>query len=662
MDVSSEMVHSLLPVFIVVGLNASALSLGIIEGVAEATALITRVFSGIISDWIGRRKTLAVAGYALGTLTKPLFAMATGIQTVFAARFLDRIGKGIRGAPRDALLAEVTDESNRGAAFGLRQSLDTAGAFIGPLIASLMMFLFYNDFRAVFWIAVELAKDAAGTVELTAQVRYQACDERQCLLPVRKTASAVLRIDPAARPAAFAAPAGYLPFDPDRAAAAGTASAPAPAPQTSKTTSGEVQGLGPFLLVAFGFGLAAVFTPCVFPMIPITVSFFLNRQGGSRGQSVIQALVFCLGIIVLFTTLGLAATAALGPFGSVQLGSNVWVNAFITVVFLAFGLSLLGAFEITLPSGLLTRMDGAGRRGGMLGTLIMGLTFSLTAFACVGPFVGTLLAGSVSAGGVRPLAGMLAFATGLALPFFLLALFPGYLARLPKSGGWMSRVKIVLGFVILAAMLKYASNVDAVLQWNLLTRERFLAIWMVLFALPGLYLLGWLRLEGIGPDDRPGTVRLLLGAAFLAFSISLAPGMAGGKLGELDAYVPLAPGQTSAWIKNDYAQALARARAENKRVFLNFTGYACTNCHWMKSNMFPRPEIAAALGDFILVELYTDGSDAASEANQKILSERFSTVAIPFYAIVDSDEKVLASFAGLTRDPAEFLAFLRADR
>jgi thiol:disulfide interchange protein DsbD len=518
------------------------------------------------------------------------------------------------------------------------------------------------DNQAVFWIAVELAKDAAGTVELTAQVRYQACDERQCLLPVRKTASAVLRIDPAARPAAFAAPAGYLPFDPDRAAAAGTASAPAPAPQTSKTTSGEVQGLGPFLLVAFGFGLAAVFTPCVFPMIPITVSFFLNRQGGSRGQSVIQALVFCLGIIVLFTTLGLAATAALGPFGSVQLGSNVWVNAFITVVFLAFGLSLLGAFEITLPSGLLTRMDGAGRRGGMLGTLIMGLTFSLTAFACVGPFVGTLLAGSVSAGGVRPLAGMLAFATGLALPFFLLALFPGYLARLPKSGGWMSRVKIVLGFVILAAMLKYASNVDAVLQWNLLTRVRFLGIWMVLFALPGLYLLGWLRLEGIGPDDRPGTVRLLLGAAFLAFSISLAPGMAGGKLGELDAYVPLAPGQTSAWIKNDYAQALARARAENKRVFLNFTGYACTNCHWMKSNMFPRPEIAAALGDFILVELYTDGSDAASEANQKILSERFSTVAIPFYAIVDSDEKVLASFAGLTRDPAEFLAFLRADR
>jgi MFS family permease len=154
MDISSEMIHSLLPVFLVVGLNASALSLGIIEGAAEATALITRAFSGIISDRIGKRKSLAVAGYALGTLTKPLFAMATGVRIVFAARFLDRIGKGIRGAPRDALLAEVTDESNRGAAFGLRQSLDTAGAFIGPVIASLMMYLFSNDFRSVFWIAV----------------------------------------------------------------------------------------------------------------------------------------------------------------------------------------------------------------------------------------------------------------------------------------------------------------------------------------------------------------------------------------------------------------------------------------------------------------------------------------------------------------------------
>ncbi|MCC7176700.1 MAG: thioredoxin family protein [Bryobacterales bacterium] len=511
--------------------------------------------------------------------------------------------------------------------------------------------------EAVFLIGFELAKDVApGPVELSVQVRYQACDARQCLLPVRKTAAAVLRVDPAAAPlSALSPPAGYTLFAP---APSAPPSAVQPAPLPAQA-GGEVQGLAAFLAIAFGFGLAAIFTPCVFPMIPITVSFFLNRQGSSRGGSLFQALVFCLGIIVLFSTLGLVTTAILGPFGTVQLGSSPWVNGFIALVFLVFGLSLLGAFEITLPSSLLTRMDRASQRGGVLGTLLMGLTFSLTAFACVGPFVGTLLAGSVSSGGARPLAGMVAFASGLALPFFLLAAFPSYLGRLPKSGGWMSRVKVVLGFIILAAMLKYLSNVDAVLHWNVITRQRFLALWVVLFSMAGLYLLGFLRMEGVKADERLGVGRLLAAGAFLAFALSLLPGMFGAGLGELDAYVPLAPERAAGWMKNDYRQALARARAENKRLFLNFTGYACTNCHWMKSNMFPRPEIAAALSDFVLVELYTDGADPASEENQKILTERFSTVAIPYYAILDANEKTIAVFAGLTRDPAQFLAFLR---
>jgi thiol:disulfide interchange protein DsbD len=298
----------------------------------------------------------------------------------------------------------------------------------------------------------------------------------------------------------------------------------------------------------------------------------------------------------------------------------------------------------------------------------MGLTFSLSAFACIGPFVGTLLAGSLSSGGWKPLVGMLAFASGLALPFFGLALFPSFLGKLPKSGVWMIRVKIVMAFVILAAMLKYASNVDAILGWNFLTRERFLAVWVVLFALPGLYLLGFLKLEGVRPDEEIRIPRLLVGIMFLAFALSLIPGMLGGRLGEIDAYVPLASGQagisgnaaSTAWMKNQYQEALERGRRDNKLIFLSFTGYACTNCHWMKSNMFPRPEIAEALGDYVLVELYTDGTDAASEENQKILSEKFSTVAIPFYAIVDADGKEIARFAGLTRDSAEFLAFLRS--
>src|ERR1035437_5569077 len=208
------------------------------------------------------------------------------------------------------------------------------------------------------------------------------------------------------------------------------------------------EGLVAFLAVAFGIGLASIFTPCVFPMIPITMSYFLNRQSGGRRESIVQALVFCLGIIVLFSGLGLATTAILGPFGIVTLGSNPWVNAFISALFIAFGLSLLGAFEITIPSVILTRLNQSSNQGGFIGSLFLGLTFSLASFTCVGPYVDLLLAASVSGGKMRPLIGMVSFATGLALPFFLLAVFPSYLQRMPRSGSWMARVKVVMGFVI----------------------------------------------------------------------------------------------------------------------------------------------------------------------------------------------------------------------
>src|SRR6185437_7893537 len=203
-----------------------------------------------------------------------------------------------------------------------------------------------------------------------------------------------------------------------------------------------------------------------FPMIPITVSFFLNQsgEGESKRGGWKQALVFCLGIVVLFTSLGFLVTAIAGPFGVVQLGSSPWVNGFISLVFFVFGLSLLGAFELTLPSGLLTKLNTASQAGGYAGNLLMGLTFSLTSFACIGPIVGPLLIASVQSRGPQPILGMVAFASGLAAPFFLLALFPGYLKRLPRSGGWMSRVKIVLGFIVLAVMFKYLSNIDQVFQ------------------------------------------------------------------------------------------------------------------------------------------------------------------------------------------------------
>lgn len=516
-----------------------------------------------------------------------------------------------------------------------------------------------------FYFNVKLdSQVASGPLELTAQMRYQLCDDKQCLPPKKVTAATTLTVDPAAANTFGQIPAGWTLFRKDSAAPARSADA---LPQQNKPA--QNQGLGSFLLLAFGFGLAAIFTPCVFPMIPITMSFFLNQGSPTRGQAIRQAVVFCLGIVLLFTGIGFGLTAALGPFAIVQLGSNPWVNGLITLVFLAFGLSLLGAFEITLPSSLLTKLNAESNRGGYAGTLIMGLTFCLASFACVGPFMGTLLAASVGSDKLQPVLGMLTFSLALSSPFFLLAIFPSFLPRLPRSGGWMARVKVVLGFAVLAAMLKYLATVDQVLHWNLLTRDRFLATWIVLFACPGLYLLGFLRMEGIKRDENVGAGRALLGVLFLGFALSLIPGMFGGRLGELDAYVPAAS-ETSALpfggsveahrtIKNDYDAAFRQAKAENKRVLVTFTGYACTNCKWMKANMFSRPEISELLNRFVLLELYTDGSDADSERNQKRQEGLFQTVAIPYYAIFDADERPAASFPGLTKDATEFAAFLK---
>ena len=258
---------------------------------------------------------------------------------------------------------------------------------------------------------------------------------------------------------------------------------------------------------------------------------------------------------------------------------------------------------------------------------------------------------------------MVAFATGLALPFFLLALFPSYLKRLPRSGGWMARVKVVMGFVILAASLKYLASLDQVLQWGFLTRERFLAAWIVLFAMAGLYLLGFLRLEGIKPDEPhgPGAAAHGHGVSDLRHQPAAGhvrrqagrPGRlrSGGVADRSSAEAP-AGGGGLVWMKNQYREALAKARAEGKLVFVNFTGYACANCHWMKANMFTRPEIASAMQNFVLVDLYGDGTDAASEENQKLELAKFQTVAEPFYAIMDPDENVIATFPGLTQRSA----------
>jgi thiol:disulfide interchange protein DsbD len=480
----------------------------------------------------------------------------------------------------------------------------------------------------------------AGPLTVTFEPRYQTCSGSSCIPPRTRRVSTTVN----AGSSAGRIPAGFVEARPGNSASAPSAD------------------LGAFLAVAFGVGLAAIFTPCVFPMIPITMSYFAGQRGGLS-----QAVTFCLGIVVLFTGLGLIATLALGPAGIVRLGGDPWVNGFIALVFFAFGLSLLGAFEITIPSSVLTRLNTASGQGGYFGALLMGLTFALASFACVGPFMGTLLAASVTGGKLRPLLGMASFSSGLALPFFLLALFPKGLRKLPRSGEWLARVKVVMGFLVLAFMLKYLYSLDAVLQLNFITRERFLAAAVVLVGMAGFYLLGYVRLPGVSRDAELGVARLLIGMLFVVTGISLVPGMFGARLGDIEAFIPqpsaasLSDGggeREQAWMKNDLPGALAKAKAENRLVLADFTGYACTNCKWMKANMFPRPAVAAAVKNMELVELYTDGTDAASLANQKLEEEKFQTVAIPFYVLYDADGNVLSTFADKTSDEAAYLAFL----
>ena len=538
-----------------------------------------------------------------------------------------------------------------------------------------------------FFLVVDLAADAPRQTPLKLAMRYGVCDDAVCLTPV-KTLSAVIPVtasaaQPVSPPATHTAMktieipervlvrAGIIAAPPTSAEADTVeriAAAESPSSGSPSSGSPADQGLFRFAALAFGMGLLAIFTPCVFPMIPITMSYFMSTQSGEKKASLTQASVFVVGVIALFTGLGATVSVVLGPFGMQTLGANVWVNLFIALMFFVFGASLLGAFEITMPSGALTSLNRYTQGSGVFPTLMMGLVFALASFACTGPFVGALLASSVSGGGMAwPIFGMLMFSTGLALPFFFLALFPSYLGKLPKSGGWLGVTKITMGFLILAAGFKFLSNVDQMYQWNLLTRERFLAIWAVLFALAGAYLLGFLKLEQDAPE-KIGLGRLAAGAALFMLALSLIPGMFGGRLGELDAYVPsaehsgfsLAGGAEgkSPWLKDDYEGALAKAAAENKNVLLSFTGYSCTNCKWMKTNMFPRESIAGLLQQYVVVELYTDGIDDAAEINQTLQLERYKTAAIPFYAVVGPDGAPIVEFAGRTTDEETFRSFL----
>lgn len=518
----------------------------------------------------------------------------------------------------------------------------------------------YTD-SAVFSIPVASSRAATGTKRLVVSMYYQTCNDKYCLPPVEDTLGVDVKLvgTVAAPPAASTSAA--IPVTDAPMSAAPTVNEPVRTTQRSlpTTTLPGNGSLGLFLWIAATMGALSLLTPCVFPMVPITISYFSRGESRGRARAVRDAGVYAGGIVAAFTSLGLGLAVVLGATGLNRFAANPWLNLAIAALFAGFALSLFGVVDLAVPGSILTRIDRVTResRFGRDGTtLLMGATFAVTSFTCTAPFVGTLLVSATQGNWKWPALGLLTFSAVFALPFLILALVPEALGRLPRSGEWMVTMKGSLAFLELAAAMKFLSNVDLVEGWGVFTRNVVLVSWVVL----GIALVAYLAR---GRRVVPAVITV----AVVAW---LATGLAGRRLGELEPFLPpaganaggVANANELTWILNDYPGALARARAENKLVLIDFTGYTCTNCRWMEANMFPRDEVRRELDRFVRVRLFTDGRDESNVRQQAFEEQQFKTVALPLYAVVGSDGVTRATYLGMTRDVDEFVRFLFAVR
>jgi len=511
---------------------------------------------------------------------------------------------------------------------------------------------------------------------LAVNVRFQVCNDTLCLPP--KTVKVTFAgFEDVKRGSQQSAVSNVRTESSNQQLEVGNQSAPENKIQNSPSRSQNPNDLplSSFIWLAITLGALSLLTPCVFPMIPITVSYFTNHSSQNRAKSIKLATVYSLGIIGTFTILGMLLAIFVGAAGINLFAANPYVNLLITGIFLFFAFNLFGAYEITIPTSILTRLDNLtrsqeGEGSGIVGALLMGLTFTLTSFTCTSPFVGTILVSASQGDWQMPLVGMLAFSTVFALPFFVLALLPQYVSSLPRAGGWMNSIKVAMGFLEVAAAMKFLSNVDLVWGWGFFTRPVVLAIWIAIGIVLGIYLLGKFQLPHDSKPERIGAFRVMSAVVSLAISFYLLTGLFGAKLGELESFLPPDLENSSArffggsqeklmWIDNDLDKALAQATAENKRVFIDFTGYTCTNCRWMEANVFPKKEVEAEMKKFVLARLYTDGDGAIYEKQQQFQEQTFQTVALPFYAVMDGDGKTVSTFPGLTRNTSEFVEFLQ---
>mgnify|MGYP003671490965 FL=1 len=408
---------------------------------------------------------------------------------------------------------------------------------------------------------------------------------------------------------------------------------------TEDTTT--ARGLWSIFFIAFLSGFAALLTPCVFPMIPMTVSFF-TKQSKTRAAGIRNAIIYGVSIIVIYVILGFLVTWIFGAGALNALSTNVWFNIIFFVLLIVFASSFLGAFEIMLPNSWANKVDSQADRGGIVGILFMALALAIVSFSCTGPIVGTLLVEAASKGGIAPIIGMLGFSLALALPFMLFAMFPGWLNSLPKSGGWLNTVKVVLGFLELALAFKFLSNADLVLQLHLLEREVFLAIWIAIFGTLAFYLFGKITLPHDSPLTHISVGRLIMGLVVLTFTVYMIPGLWGAPLKLISAFPPTLEysespkglgGSTIAstevlpegaklgphgiMVFEDYDKGTAYAKSVNKPIMIDFTGYACVNCRKMENNVWSDDKILPILSkEIVLISLYVDDKRALPKDEQ----------------------------------------------
>jgi thiol:disulfide interchange protein len=427
-----------------------------------------------------------------------------------------------------------------------------------------------------------------------------------------------------------------------------------------------------FLWLAATTGLLSLLTPCVFPMVPVTIAYF-SSPSGSGAFSLRRPLLFGVGIVGTFTVLGLALAAIFGAAGLNRFAADPWVNLALAALFLVFAANLFGWLNAPVPWRLATAADRATRNaapGSSLGALIMGATFTLTSVTCTAPFVGTLLVLASRGSWATPVVGMIVYSMAFALPFVLLALVPRSVSRLPRAGSWMQTLRVLIGLLEVGAAIKFASNTDMVLGWGIFTRDVLLLTWAALALTGAAYLARGARARiqrrDLGWDTVVGIAAALLLAGWLASGLNERR-----RLDQIEAFLPpvspmsplASPGRAaSTWMLNDYEGALNTARSTGKLVFVDFTGYTCTNCRWMEANIFSRPDVGAELGQFVLARLYTDGDGEIYERQQAFQEKTFGTVALPLYAVMTPEGKVQATFSGLTRNPADFVAFLQHAR